>query len=54
MLVLFTNVYNQIHNSYKCVCWFFRLVLDPRNSKRKVGSISALFIFICINPLNAS
>jgi hypothetical protein len=24
---LIINVYSKIHNSYRCVCWLFRLVL---------------------------
>jgi hypothetical protein len=53
-LFLFINVYIKIHNSYKCVCWFLRLVLDRSMGRRKFGFISIIFIFICINPLNAS
>jgi hypothetical protein len=25
-LSLIINVYSKIHNSYRCVCWLFRLV----------------------------
>jgi hypothetical protein len=53
-LFLFINVYIKIHNSYKCVCWFLRLVLGQSLCRRKFGSISSIFIFICINPFIAS
>jgi hypothetical protein len=49
-LFLFINVYIKIHSSYKCVCWFLRLVLDQSMRKRKFGFISAIVIFIFINP----
>jgi hypothetical protein len=52
-LFLFVNVYIKIHNSYKCVCWFLGLVLGQSMCRRKFDSISVIFIFICINPLNA-
>jgi hypothetical protein len=47
-LFLIINVYIKIYKDYNCVCWFPRLVLYQRNSERKFGSRSALFIFICI------
>jgi hypothetical protein len=52
-LFLFVNVYIKIPNSYKCVCWFLGLVLGQSMCRRKFDSISVIFIFICINPLNA-
>jgi hypothetical protein len=48
------NMYIKIHSSYKCVCWFLRLVLGQSMCRRKFGLIAVIFIFICINPLNAS
>jgi hypothetical protein len=53
-LFLFINVYIKIHDSYKCVYWFLGLVLGQSMRRRKFDSISVIFIFICINPLNAS
>jgi hypothetical protein len=53
-LFLLINVEIKIHNSFRCVCWFFRLVLDQSMRKRKFDYISVIFIFICISPLNAS
>jgi hypothetical protein len=53
-LFLFINVYIKIHNSYKCVCWFLRLVLDQSMCRRKFGFISFIFIFICTNSLNVA
>jgi multisubunit Na+/H+ antiporter MnhG subunit len=53
-LFLFINVYIKIHNSYKCVCWYLGLFLSQSMCWRKFGLIAVIFIFICINPLNAS
>jgi hypothetical protein len=53
-LFLLINVYIKIHNRYKCVCWFLRLVLGQPMCRRKFDYIPVIFIFICINPLNAS
>jgi hypothetical protein len=53
-LFLFINVYIKIHNSYKCIYWFLGLVLGQSMCGRKFGLIVVIFIFICINPLNAS
>jgi hypothetical protein len=47
-LFLIINVYIKIYKGYKCVCWFFRLVLDQISSEIKFGSRSAIFIFVCI------
>jgi hypothetical protein len=49
---LFINVYIKIHRSFKCVCWFFKLVLDQSMCRIKFGLIAVIFIFIYINPLN--
>jgi hypothetical protein len=51
---LFINMYSKIHKSYRCVCWFFRLVLGQSMCRRNVDYISVIFIFMCINPLNTS
>jgi hypothetical protein len=48
------NVYIKIYNSSRCICWFIRLDLGQRMSRRKCGSISVIFIFICINSFIAS
>jgi hypothetical protein len=48
------NVYSKIHNSYRCVCWFFRLVLGQSMFRGKFEYISVIFIFICINLSNTS
>jgi hypothetical protein len=53
-LFLLINVYIKIHKSFKCACWSFRLVLGQNMCRRKFDFISVIFIFICINPLNAS
>jgi hypothetical protein len=53
-LFLFINMYSKIPKSYRCVCWFFRLVLGHSMCRRKVDYISVIFIFMCINPLNTS
>jgi hypothetical protein len=54
MLVLIINVYIKIYNSFRCVCWFPRLVLDQRMSTRKFVSGAIVLSFICINPLIAT
>jgi hypothetical protein len=53
-LFLIINMYIKIHKGYRCVCWFFRLVLVQSMCRRKFDYISVIFIFICINPLNTS
>jgi hypothetical protein len=53
-LFLFINLYIKIHSSYKCVCWFLRLVLCQIMCERKFRFISVIFILICINPLFAN
>jgi hypothetical protein len=53
-LFLIINVYVKIYNSYRCICWFLGLVLGQSMCRRKFGLIDIVFIFICINPLNAS
>jgi hypothetical protein len=53
-LFLIINMYSKIHKGYRCVCWFFRLVLGQSMCRRKFDFISVIFILICINPLNTS
>jgi hypothetical protein len=53
-LFLFINVYIKIHDSYKCVYKFLGLILGQSMCRRKFGLIAIIFIFVCINPLNAS
>jgi hypothetical protein len=53
-LFLFITVYIKIHSRYKCVCWFLGLVLGQSMCRGKFGLIAVIFIFICIDPLNAS
>jgi hypothetical protein len=53
-LFLIINMCSKIHKGYRCVYWFFRLDLDRSMCRRKFGFISAIIIFICINPLYAS
>jgi hypothetical protein len=53
-MFLFINVNIKIHDSYKCVYLLLGLVLGQSMCGRKFDSISVIFIFICINPLNAN
>jgi uncharacterized membrane protein len=53
-LFLIINVYVQIYNRYRCICSFLGLVLGQSMCRRKFDYISVIFIFICINPLNAN
>jgi hypothetical protein len=53
-LFLLINVHTKIHDSYKCVYWFSGLFLGQSMCRRKFGFIAVIFIFICINSLNAS
>jgi hypothetical protein len=53
-LFLIINVLIKICNSFRCVCWFPRLFLDQRVCRRKFGSRSAIFIFVCIYSIYAS
>jgi hypothetical protein len=53
-LFLFINGLIKFYNSSRCVCWFSRLVLDQSMCRRKFGSSTVIFIFICINPFIAS
>jgi hypothetical protein len=53
-LSLIINVYSKIYNSYRCVYWFFRIVLGQSMCGRKFDYIFVIFVFICVNPLNTS
>jgi hypothetical protein len=53
-MFLFINLEIKIYNSSMCIGWFLRLVLYQSMCRRKFGLIAVVFIFICINPLNAS
>jgi hypothetical protein len=47
-LFLIINVWIKIYNSSRCICWFLRLVLVKSMCRRKFGSSTIVFIFICI------
>jgi multisubunit Na+/H+ antiporter MnhG subunit len=48
-LFLFINVYIKIHNSYKCVCWFLRLVLGRSLCRRSLAPFLVyLFLYALI------
>jgi hypothetical protein len=53
-LFLIINMCSKIHEGYRYVDWLFRLVLDQSMCERKFGSISVIFILLCINPLFTS
>jgi hypothetical protein len=53
-LFLIINMCSKIHEGYRCVYGFFRLVLDQSTCRRKFGFISVIFILLCINPLFAN
>jgi hypothetical protein len=53
-LFLIINMCSKIHEGYRCVYWFLRLVLDQSMYRRKIGFIFVIFILICINPLFAN
>jgi hypothetical protein len=53
-LILIINMYSKIHKSYRCVYWFFMLVLGQSMCRRNFDYISIIFIFICINSLNTN
>jgi hypothetical protein len=44
-LFLFINVEIKIYNSSRCICWFFRLVLDQSMCRRKFVLIAIVFTF---------
>jgi hypothetical protein len=50
-LFLIINMCSMFHKGYRCVSWFFGLVLDQSKCRRNFGSISVIFILICIKPL---
>jgi hypothetical protein len=45
-LFLIINMYSKIHKSYRCVCWFFRLVLGQSMCKRKFDYIYVIFFYM--------
>jgi hypothetical protein len=47
-LFLIINMCSKIHKGYRCVCWFFRLVLDQSMCRRKFGFSSVIIILICL------
>jgi hypothetical protein len=49
-LFLIINMCSKIHKGYRCVYWFFRLVLDQSMCRRNFGFIFVIFNLICINP----
>jgi hypothetical protein len=53
-LFLIINMCSKIHESYRCVYWFFRLVLDQIMCRRNIGLISVIFTYLYINPLFAN
>jgi hypothetical protein len=53
-LFLIINKCSMFHKGYRCVCRFFKLVLDQSVCRRMMGLISVLFIFICIIPFYAN
>jgi hypothetical protein len=53
-LFLVINMCSKIHKGYRCVYWLYRLVLDQNMCRIKFGFISAIIMFICINPSYAS
>jgi hypothetical protein len=53
-LFLIMIMCSKVHKGYRCVYWFFRLVLDQNMCRRKTGFISVTVILLCINPLFAS
>jgi hypothetical protein len=49
-LFLFINMCSMFHKGYRCVSWFFGLVLDQSMCRRKLGFNYDVFILICIIP----
>jgi hypothetical protein len=45
-LFLIINMCSKIHKGYRCVYWFFGIVLDQSMCRRKFGFISFIIIFI--------
>jgi hypothetical protein len=54
MLFLIINMCSMFHKVYRCVSWFFGLVLDQSMCGRKLGFNCDVFILICIIPLYAN
>jgi hypothetical protein len=53
-LFLIINMCSMFHKGYRCVYWFFGLVLDQIMCRRKLGFNYVVFILICIIPLYAN
>jgi hypothetical protein len=53
-LFLIINMCSMFYKGYRCVPWFFGLVLDQSRCRRKLGLNYVLFILICIIPLYAN
>jgi hypothetical protein len=44
------NMCSMFHQSYRCISWFFGLVLYQSMCRRKLGFNYVVFILICIIP----
>jgi hypothetical protein len=53
-LFLIINMCSMFHKGYRCVSWFFGLVLDQSMCRRKLGFNYVVFVLICIIPLYAN
>jgi cell shape-determining protein MreD len=53
-LFLIINTCSMYHKGYRCVSWFFGLVLDQSMCRRNLGVNYVVFILICIIPLYAN
>jgi hypothetical protein len=53
-LFLIINMCSMFHKGYRCVSWFFGLVLDQSMCRRKLGLNYGVFILLCIIPLYAN
>jgi hypothetical protein len=49
-LFLIINMCSMFHKGYRCVSWFFGLVLDQSMCRRKLEFNYVVFILICIIP----
>jgi hypothetical protein len=47
-LFLIINMYSNIHKGYRCVYWFFRLVLDQSMCRREFG-FTTILLFFCMH-----
>jgi hypothetical protein len=53
-LFLIIDMCSMFHKGYRCVSWFFGLVLDQSMCRIKLGFNYVVFILICIIPLYAN